>query len=223
MQIFGKLAGLTIRKADRIISVSEFLRSEMKQQLDLDSEVQYNKIDILRLAYPGSIDNILLQNIAQDGGIFSIGRVAPYKGLHLLLDAFRFAHQRRPEIKLLIAGDLSRFAGYSNELTEDLNSAIKFLGYISDEELAFCYMHCDVYATASLWEGFDLPAVEAQVLGKPVVAFDIGSHREVIKDGETGILVPPGDVEGFANALIRALECKEQMGQNAQKWAQNFI
>jgi len=67
--------------------------------------------------------------------------------------------------------------------------------------LSCYYAACNVYATASLWEGFDLPLEEAKMCGRRVVAFDIGAHRERIKNINDGILVPAGDVALLAKAV----------------------
>ena len=69
--------------------------------------------------------------------------------------------------------------------------------------MAKFYSACDCYVTASLWEGFDMPVVEAQACGKSVVAFNVCSHPEVVKKG---ILVKPKDINGFANAIIKLLK-----------------
>ena len=74
---------------------------------------------------------------------------------------------------------------------------------MSDKELPYYYAACDVYATASLWEGFDMPLVEAQACGKPVVAFDIGPHKELIN--EKGILVQPKNIAQLSKALEEVL------------------
>jgi len=63
--------------------------------------------------------------------------------------------------------------------------------------------------------------VEAQACGKPVVAFNFGPHPEVVKEGETGFLVPPRDVGALAEAVIRLVKndkLRQEMGKNASKW-----
>src|SRR3989338_7311516 len=77
-----------------------------------------------------------------------------------------------------------------------------FTGFIKDDELPYYYAACDLYTTATLWEGFDLPVVEAQAIGKKVVAFDLCSHPEVVKNG---ILVKPNDINAFAEAITKVL------------------
>ena len=101
-------------------------------------------------------------------------------------------------------------ASYYNSYFKKLKSIIEesdiiFTNRVEDRELPLYYAACDVYATCSLWEGFNLPLVEAQACGKPVVAFDIGPHREVVKNG---ILVKKGDVKEFSEKLVEILKNK---------------
>jgi len=114
---------------------------------------------------------------------------------------------RIKNIKLVIVGKAT-FSGYFEKLKEiagDASRDIIFAGYIPDEELQEFYSACDVYVSASLWEGFNLPLAEAQACGKPVVAFDLCSHPEVVRDG---ILVKPNDTSKFAEAIVKILEKK---------------
>ena len=78
-----------------------------------------------------------------------------------------------------------------------------FTGFVPDEELPYYYAASNIYVTASLWEGFDLPIVEAQACAKPVVAFDIGPHKEVID--ENGVLIEKLNIEKFADACVNKI------------------
>jgi 1,2-diacylglycerol 3-alpha-glucosyltransferase len=96
------------------------------------------------------------------------------------------------------------FGAYSNRLRKMSGASVIFTGLVSDEELPYYYAACDVYATCTLWEGFDLPVAEAQACGKPVVAFDIGPHKEVIDS--RGCLVKLGDMKEFGKAVAAILD-----------------
>ncbi|GAF67333.1 unnamed protein product [marine sediment metagenome] len=80
------------------------------------------------------------------------------------------------------------------------DDSVIFTGDVPDEELPLYYAVCDIYATATLWEGFDLPVAEAQACGKPVVAFDIGPYKEIIN--KEGVLVYAGDVKQLADRAL---------------------
>ena len=107
-----------------------------------------------------------------------------------------------PQARLIIVGKPT-FSAYYEKLKNISSPEIIFAGAVSDKELPYYYAACDVYATASLWEGFDMPLVEAQACGKPVVAFDIGPHKELIN--EKGILVQPKNIAQLSKALEEVL------------------
>jgi 1,2-diacylglycerol 3-alpha-glucosyltransferase len=132
----------------------------------------------------------------------------PSKGMHLLIDAFHRIKAEIPRAKLIIVGKPA-YPGYEKTLHRIADDAVIFAGEVSDEELPYYYAACDVYATASLLEGFNIPLVEAQACGKPVVAFDTGPHPEVVDDGKTGILVPLCDTSSLSSAIIKLLQDKE--------------
>jgi glycosyltransferase involved in cell wall biosynthesis len=84
--------------------------------------------------------------------------------------------------------------------------AAQGLGRLSEHELAQTYNAAQVMVSPSLYEGFGLPAAEAQACGTPVVATTAGAFPEVIADGETGTLVPPGDARALADAIQALLK-----------------
>ena len=114
------------------------------------------------------------------------------------------------------------FAGYSRRLKSMSNSSVIFAGYVPDEEMPAYYAACSVYATATLWEGFDLPLAEAQACGRPVVAFSLGPHPEVVLEGKTGHLSPPRDVHAMAIA-IQSLLTDDAMREKMAKDTAEFI
>lgn len=217
-RIFIALANRTARRADSAISISHYLQRQLKQETGLDSKVIYNSIDIERF-HPG-LDGSNIRNrygLGQGPIIVYVGRISPYKGVHLLIQAFSLVRQEVPTAKLLIVGKHT-FPDYSKKLREMADDSVIFAGYVSDEELPYYYAACDLYATATVWEGFNLPLAEAQACGKPVVAFNLGPHPEVVSDGETGFLVPPRDTDALAEAVIKLLKdtgLRQEMGEKA--------
>jgi 1,2-diacylglycerol 3-alpha-glucosyltransferase len=208
MKLFLYFVKLSVKNADSAISISKFMQRELKKETGLDSTVKYIEIDKERFHL--GIDRTKIRKKYgikdKDPVLLYVGRISPHKGVDLLIESFNLILKEKPNAKLLIVGKQT-FGDYAKELkelAEKVNSkAIIFTGFVPDEELPYYYAACDVYTTATLWEGYDLPVVEAQACGKPVVAFDLASHPEVIKNG---ILVKPKDVEGFAEAIIKILE-----------------
>lgn len=203
MRLFRFFNNLTIKNIDEAYSVSKYLQKQLKIESGIESKVIYNKIDTKRFNKYVKGRNINVKyDLGKNKVLLYVGRIAPHKGLHLLIKSYKVVKKTVPNIKLLIVGKPT-FNNYYNKLLKIADSDIIFTGFVKDEDLPSYYAACDIYTTASLWEGFDLPAAEAQACGKPVVAFDIGSHPEIIKDG---ILVRENDVESFSKAVIKLLK-----------------
>lgn len=206
LRIFNHLTNRTIKNTDKIISISNFLRKELKKQTGIDSKVEYIKIDKKR--FHKGINGKKIRKrygIKNEPILFYVGRISPHKGVHLLIEAFKLVQKKYPKANLIIAGKPT-FARYIKKLKKIANKNVIFAGFVPDKELPCYYAACDIYTTASLWEGFDMPIVEAYECGTPTVAFDIGAHKEVIKKG---ILVKPKDIRRFADAIINFLNKKD--------------
>jgi len=205
MKLVSTLANWTIKRASSAISVSQYLCQQLKKETGLDSEVIYNRIDTER--FQKGMDGSKVRDKYKLGSapvILYVGRISPHKGVHLLIEAFNLVKREIPNVELLIVGKHT-FAGYSKKLRRMADDSVVFADYVPDEDVPLYYAACNVYATATLWEGFNLPLAEAQACGKPVVAFNLGPHPEVVRDGETGLLVAPGDVPELAKALLDVL------------------
>jgi glycosyltransferase involved in cell wall biosynthesis len=218
MQVFTRFSNWTARKADSAVSISVYLKEQLKKDTGLVSEVIYPRIDTGR--FHGGIDGSAIREkhkLADGPVVLYIGRISPHKGVHLLIRSFMEVRKEIPGARLLIAGKHT-FAKYSSELQAISNDSIIFAGYVPDEDIPCYYAASDVYATATLWEGFNLPLAEAQACEKPVVAFDLGPHPEVVLNEQTGYLVARGDVHGMAAAILRLLNdpaLRSDMGAKA--------
>jgi glycosyltransferase involved in cell wall biosynthesis len=204
LRISNLLTRITVRNVDRVVSISKFAEDQFNEYLGpatkAEYEIVYNKIDGER--FHQGIDGTAVRgkyDLGNDPVMLYIGRISPHKGIHLLIEAFHLVRQQVPNARLLVVGKHT-FGDYSRKLKEMANGVVAFAGYVDDEELPSYYAACNVYVTCSLWEGFNLPIAEAQSCGKPVVAFDIGAHKEVIN--EEGVLVGRADVAGFARECV---------------------
>jgi len=203
MKLFLFFSNITLKNIDKAFSVSSYLSKELYKESGIKSKVILNKIDDKRFNKKVKGDKIIKKyDLKNKKILLYVGRLAPHKGIHLLLKAFNRIKKEIPKIKLLVVGK-GTFKGYAKKIKRLASKDVIFTGFVPDEELPYYYAACDLYVSASLWEGFNLPAAEAQACGKKVVAFDIGSHQEVIKKG---ILVKGKGVNGFANAVIKLLK-----------------
>lgn len=200
--ILGNLNWKLIRTFDYIVSVSEFSRLSLKKHLGIDSLVIYNEIDEkFRKGLDGKVIRKKL-GLSNEPLLLFIGRLVPSKNVHLLIKAFKLIRGELKDAKLIIIGRRDD-KNYYRTLKEMADESIFFMENVPEEELPFYYAACDVYVTCSEVEGFNLPLVEAQACGKPVVAFDIGPHREVVKKG---YLVKPYDLIEFKEKVIEIIK-----------------
>ena len=212
MKLFASFTKRTVKNADAAISISRFCSEELKKGTGLDSEVKYVKIDNKRFngdvsaKYKKQIDSVIKTYELEEPVLLYVGRISPHKGVHLLLDAFKLIKEKIPSATLVVVGKHT-FAKYSHQLQKTAAEigGVVFTGFIPDEDLPAFYGNCDAYVTCSMWEGFNIPIVEANACGKPAVAFRVGSHPEVLKKG---ILVEEGNVKEFAAAVVKLVSPK---------------
>lgn len=127
------------------------------------------------------------------------------KGFGTLLEAFRTMLSRRPDLELVVVGTPDE-TGLTEFYSHDMGVAsnLVFVNDIPTEQLITLYNRATAAVVASLYEGFGLPAAEAMACGTPVVATAAGGLPEVV--GEAGVLVPPGDPDRLAGAVLDLLE-----------------
>jgi glycosyltransferase involved in cell wall biosynthesis len=152
------------------------------------------------------------------------GRLVREKGVDVLLRAFAKAIIQMPEARLLLAGDGPE-RGHLERLVADLKLAdnIAMLGHLPRQEVERHFAQAWVQAVPSRWEEpFANAALEAMMRGTAVVASDSGGMVEMVRDGQTGLLAPPGDVDALAKALLLLLqdrEVAERMGKAGREVA----
>ena len=200
--IVARLPGFT---ADRVITVSDFVA---RRQLEVGM-IPARRVTRLWNSVSIPHSTVSMTAARQALGLADTSRViactcraTPEKGVDYLLRAF----DRLPrDTVLMYAGDGPAFAQLQR-LRESLPSRdrIHLLGYRADRMVLLDA--ADVCVVPSVWdEAFGLAALEAMVRSKPVVATTVGGIPEIIRHGETGLLVPPADVEQLSGALASLL------------------
>jgi glycosyltransferase involved in cell wall biosynthesis len=146
----------------------------------------------------------------------TIANLLPLKGYEVMLDALPAILAAMPTVHyLIIGGGGAEYCTRLKAMTVERGIAerVHFAGF---QEFVASYLDAlDLYVHPSLKEAFGLAVVEAMAMGKAVVATTVGGLPEVVAQGETGLLVPPGDAESFAAAVVSLLEDRarrEQMG-----------
>jgi glycosyltransferase involved in cell wall biosynthesis len=142
--------------------------------------------------------------------VLFVGRLAAVKGVSLLLEAFARIRAAYPDARLTLVGDgPERAALQAQAAALGLSETAHFAGYRSQEEVAALLSEADMLVLPSFAEGLPVVLMEALASRIPVIATPIAGVSELVRDGETGLLVPPGDVKGLATALDRLLSDPE--------------
>ena len=146
-----------------------------------------------------------------------VGRLSPEKGQRVLLSAFGEVASRHPAARLLLIGDgeeRARLEAQAREL--GIGAATRFLGMRADVPALIAA--CDVVVLPSHHEGLPLVLLEAMAAGKAVVATAVGAVPQILEDGRTGLVVPPGEagaLAGAMEALLRDADRRRQIGVQA--------
>lgn len=158
------------------------------------------------------------------------GVLIPRKGVHYLIRAFSIVATEFPQARLVIIGGAEN-APYAEGLKSavsklDLDGRVEFVGEMSQVALAQRMRRGLVFVLPSVSEALGRVVVEAMATGTPVIASRVGGIPEMVQDGITGFLVPPGDEELLAAKLRWVLSYPEQasaMGGQAKIFAQQFF
>lgn len=153
------------------------------------------------------------------------GRIKDYKQLDHLVKAFARVNVDMPQSGLVIAGrgDYSGLADLVESL--GLSQSVELVGEVSDQEKEKMLGEAWVFVTPSMKEGWGITVIEANNCGTPAIAYNVPGLRDSIKDGETGLLVPAGQIDDLAEAISRVLndsDLRKRLSQNALTWASRF-
>jgi glycosyltransferase involved in cell wall biosynthesis len=202
---FARMQTRVARRLRRTITVSESSRDDIVAEFG----VEPGRLHVV----PVGVDTEVFRPRPQVGVV--PGRIittasadVALKGLPYLLEALAKVRTERPEAHLVVVGRRKE-GGPSAAAIErlGLGSSVEFVSGVGEDRIIELYAEAHVAVVPSLYEGFSLPAIEAQSCGVPLVATTGGAIPEVVgRDGDTALLVPPGDSEALAAALGDALD-----------------
>ncbi len=231
--------------------LAKFLQ-EMPRIIDLSDGIitvsECSKKDILKF-FPNSKDKVFVTPLAADDKykpldrekckniikenyninkpfILYIGGFSPRKNVKSLILAFSKIYKKlEEEYNLVIVGsnkdDINILKDFSIAL--NVETLVKFTGFVSEELLPVFYNACNVFVYPSLYEGFGLPPLEAMSCGTPVITSNISSIPEVVGDG--GILIDPFDTDILENSLEKLLNdenLRNSLSLKALERSKNF-
>jgi glycosyltransferase involved in cell wall biosynthesis len=195
---------LTLHRYDHIVTVSEFTRDNLVKRYGLDPHcisTVYQGIDSRYV--PGDRDARLRQDWGDDFVAMHTGGLIERKNLPTTMQMTKLVVDRGLPFRLILIGDGPLLPALRAQ-TEALGiaSRVEFWGAVDDDTKLKALRTADAYLHPSRLEGFGIAPAEAMACGLPVVAFDRGPIREIVRDGTTGVLVtPPDSTEAMAQAI----------------------
>lgn len=145
-------------------------------------------------------------------GMLFVGRLAAAKGVPILIDAMTRIRETCPDAQLTLVGDGPDRARLE-EMTrqQGLADCVTFTGYRSQDEVAEILAGSALFVLPSFAEGVPVVLMEAMAAGRPVVTTRIAGIPELVEDGVSGRIVPPGDVDAFAQAVVDILTAPDSI------------
>ncbi|MCS7246124.1 MAG: glycosyltransferase family 4 protein [Thermomicrobium sp.] len=218
-----------LKSVDAVITVSEAVRNDLLRLYDFDPDrvfaVPHGVSAPFAPTDQARLRAVLAVHGLREPYVIAVGTVEPRKRYPLLLDAVRALLPRFPDLRLVVVGSTGWLAGpIERQLreAEQRGYLIRFR-HVSDALLATLYGGAAAFVTASCYEGFNLPLLEAMACGTPTVATDLPAHREVA--GEAALFVPIDDPDALAETLAVVLtdsSVRDRLRRAARARAQFF-
>ena len=205
VRLYNALEHVMLLFADRVVAVSESVRSRLLPPVRGRCMVIPNAVSVEEPhgGASGERDVRRELSIPADALVAGVvGRLSPEKGHMIFLRALAEARKREPRLHGLILGQGPEREALEKELPRlDLSGHCVFAGHVLP--LLPYYNAMDMLVVPSFREGMPNAALEGMAMGLPLAASAVGGVPEVVRHGETGLLLPPGDVPALADALLR--------------------
>jgi N-acetyl-alpha-D-glucosaminyl L-malate synthase BshA len=208
---FHAITKFSIEKSDRLTAVSRYLREETIRAFGCagrDVEVIHNFIDgtvYSRSKYPATLREQLNGNRRV---LMHISNFRPVKRVRDVVRIFARVLESVPSVLVMVGDGPDRVVAENEARTLGVDASVFFLGRL--DTVAPLLAGADVFLLPSQNESFGLSALEALASGVPVVAANAGGIVEVVRDGETGILCPVGDIDGMAKGALEILRDQDR-------------
>jgi glycosyltransferase involved in cell wall biosynthesis len=193
------LHGRALRKADAVIAISEETKKDVMRFFNISAE----RITVVQLSYVPLGEKKEELSVPEKFFLFA-GVLKERKNVAGIIKAFALFARSNSTHQLLIAGKQgSEYADYLQQLARELGieERVRFLGYVTDAQLAYLYSKAESLVFPSFIEGFGMPVLEAMHAGLPVITSNKGALAEVA--GEAALLIDPAHPEDIAGAMMR--------------------
>lgn len=224
---YGYLAKKMLDRSNRIISVSQSYIAESKFLGSYKKKIRYIpngvQLEDFNISYTKEECKLKL-DLNGKFIILFMGSLFPIKGPDILIKAIPAVIEKCDKILFIFAGggNVARYQELADQM--NLKKFVKFLGYVGDEK-KYYLAASDIFVLPSFAECFPLVNLEAMASGIPVIASNVGGVSDAIIDNVNGILIPPGDSEKLADAILKLInnsELRINLGQNGKKMAADY-
>ncbi len=158
--------------------------------------------------------------------VLYLGRLKYYKTINIFIRAAKILLDKGIDAEFVIAGEGEERKGLVDMAHRlGIGDKITFVGRVGEEEKIALYKRAWVMVNPSAMEGWGITTIEANACGTPVIASDVPGLRDSVRHEVSGLLVPHGDAEAFAEALTSVItdpSLRKKLSQGARKWAQRF-
>jgi glycosyltransferase involved in cell wall biosynthesis len=152
-----------------------------------------------------------------------VSRLVPKKGIEVALESVRLLLDRGVQVRLVVAGEGPCRADLERRIVElGIGDSVALPGHLEGEDLHGLVRHSLFQLVPSHWESFGVVCLEGMAAGKAIVASRVGGIPDIVRDGETGILVPPSDPVALADAVATLLadpDLARRLGEAGRKRA----
>ncbi len=213
-----------IRKADVVMCNSSHTAGRIKEIYD-------REIIILPSGQSAKPEvDIVSQKTKTDSQkiILFVGRLVERKGVKYLIEAFAQINNKVNAVLNIVGTGPEKTSLEKLVQEKNLSSQVKFLGQVSPLELNDCYQNCDLFVLPAIidrkgdTEGLGVVLIEALTYKKPVIATNVGGIVDIIKDNQTGILVPEKDSNALAQAILKVLQ-DESLARQLAEQGYNYV
>lgn len=198
---------LALKKSDKIITISETVKNELKQ-LTKKEIINFSNCISDIFIYNESINSNILErlNLKKNEYILSVSTIEPRKNIEYTLKLYQYLKKKGFNKKLVLVG--RKGWGYKSLYKKIVENDIIFTGFITDEDLVYLYKSSCAFFLLSKYEGFGMPPLEALACGTQVFVSDIPIFRETLND--SAIFLPLDNLEIAADIVLKKLSCKKK-------------
>ncbi len=209
-----------IYRNNKVITVSESSKKDILR-------IGLSRKSDISIVNPGIDTSLFKKQEESDAPLFVyIGRLMPYKNVDIAIKAFAQVVRSYPQAVFIVIGEGSSLNSLRKlSLKLDLKKSVIFTGRVNNSTKAKLLARSWAAIQPSMVEGWGITVIEANAAGTPVIASNVSGLRDSVIHGQTGTLVPVGNVDAFATAMIDFIldqKYRKTLSANAYAWSQDF-